>query len=337
MSTLITSDLPHSQVWWQRPAVLIPASLLALYFIWGSTYLAIRVAVASWPPFLLAGVRFIIAGSALFAFLRWRGMAVPTARQWRNCAITGLLLLGMGNGLVCLAEQSVASGLAAVALASMPLFAAFFAGFLGHWPHRAEWLGLIVGFAGVILLSLGGGMAGSPWGTLALITSAAAWAFGSVWSKRRDMPAPAMNTAAQMLTAGVALLAFSLLIGERLASVPPLQANLALLYLILAGSLVGFSAYLYLLGTVRPALATSYAYVNPPVAVLIGALFGGEIVHATDLVAMAVILAGVAIIALTRKRGIKAPAALTSPACAPPAAPETDRPESRSPVPSAGR
>lgn len=336
MSTPITSDLPQPQVWWQRPAVLIPASLLALYLVWGSTYLAIRVAVASWPPFLLAGVRFLIAGSVLYGFLRWRGVAAPTARQWRNCAITGLLLLGMGNGLVCLAEQSVASGLAAVAVASMPLFAAVFAGLYGLRPHRHEWLGLIVGFAGVILLGLGGGMAGSPLATLALVVAAAAWAFGSIWSKRRDMPAPAMNTAAQMLTAGVMLVAFALLIGERLHALPPLRANLALAYLVVAGSLVGFSAYLYLLGVVRPTIATSYAYVNPPIAVLFGALLGGEIVHGTDLVAMAVILAGVAIIALTRKRTITAPATPPSPACAPPAAPETARPETRSPMPSAG-
>ncbi|GAA0716835.1 drug/metabolite exporter YedA [Dokdonella soli] len=284
------------------PRVLVPLALVSLYFVWGSTYLAIRVGVASYPPFLMAAIRFLCAGGVLYAFLRWRGMAAPTRAQWINSALTGVMLLGFGNGLVCYAEQSVASGLAAVAVASMPLFAAVFGGLYGHWPRRMEWLGLGVGFAGVILLNLGGSMAGSPIGALALVVAAGSWAFGSVWSKRRNMPPAAMNTAAQMLTGGAVLLVFALLIGERWPVAPPLSASLAVVYLAIAGSLVGFSAYLYLLNTVRPALATSYAYVNPPVAVLVGALFGGEAVHPFDLIAMAVILGGVALIALGRER-----------------------------------
>jgi drug/metabolite transporter (DMT)-like permease len=282
--------------------VLVPVALVSLYFVWGSTYLAIRIGVASYPPFLMAAVRFLCAGGALYAFLRWRGMAAPTRTQWINSALAGAMLLGFGNGLVCYAEQSVASGLSAVAVASMPLFAAVFGGLYGQWPRRMEWLGLGVGFAGVILLNLGGGMAGSPLGALALVVAAGSWAFGSVWSKRRDMPPAAMNTAAQMLTGGALLLIFALTIGERWPAAPPLSASLAVVYLAIAGSLVGFSAYLYLLNTVRPALATSYAYVNPPVAVLVGALFGGEIVHPFDIVAMGVILAGVALIAVARER-----------------------------------
>jgi len=284
------------------PRVLVPLALVALYFVWGSTYLAIRVAVATWPPFLMAAVRFLCAGAALYAFLRWRGVPAPTRRQWANCTATGVMLLGFGNGLVCFAEQSVASGLAAVAVASMPLFAAVFGGLYGQWPRRMEWLGLGVGFAGVVLLNLGGSMAGSPIGAIALVVAAASWAFGSAWSKRRDMPPAAMNTAAQMLTAGVVLFAFAMLIGERFPVSPPLSATLAVAYLAVAGSLVGFSAYLYLLHTVRPALATSYAYVNPPVAVLFGALLAGEAVHALDVVAMVVILAGVGLIAMARER-----------------------------------
>ena len=282
--------------------LLVPLALIALYLIWGSTYLAIRVALGSYPPFLMAGTRFLIAGCALYAFLRWRGMASPTRAQWINAGITGCLLLGMGNGLVCFAEQSVASGLAAVAVAAMPLFAAGFGSLYGQRPRSMEWVGLGVGFAGVILLNLGGGMAGSPLGALALIVAAAAWAFGSVWSKKRDMPPAAMNTAAQMLTGGAVLFIGSLLAGERFPVAPTTSATLAVAYLVVMGSIVAFSAYLYLLNTVRPALATSYAYVNPPVAVLIGALLGGETVHRFDLVAMAVILAGVGLIALARER-----------------------------------
>lgn len=287
---------------WRNPRVLIPLALFALYFIWGSTYLAIRIGLHSYPPFLMAGLRFLGAGSVLYAVLRWRGMAAPTRTQWFNAAITGTLLLGMGNGLVCYAEQSVASGLAAVAVASMPLFAAVFGGLYGHWPRRMEWLGLGVGFAGVVLLNLGGGMAGATLGAIALIVAAAAWAFGSVWSRRREMPPAAMNTAAQMLTGGAILFVGALLGGERLPAAPAASATLAVVYLGVFGSIVAFSAYLYLLNTVRPALATSYAYVNPPVAVLLGALFAGETVHALDLAAMAVILAGVGLIALARER-----------------------------------
>jgi drug/metabolite transporter (DMT)-like permease len=283
---------------------LVPLALVSLYFIWGSTYLAIRVALESYPPFLMAAVRFIAAGGVLYAFLLWRGMAAPTRAQWRNAAATGAMLLGLGNGLVCYAEQSVASGLAAVAVASMPLFAAMFGGLYGAWPARMEWAGLAVGFAGVILLNLGGSMASAPLGAIALVVAAAAWAFGSVWSKRRDMPPAAMNTAAQMLTGGVLLLVFALAIGERWPAAPTPSASLALVYLAVAGSLIGFTAYLYLLNTVRPALATSYAYVNPPVAVMFGVMLGGEIVGSFDVVAMVVILAGVGLIALARERRV---------------------------------
>ena len=285
------------------PRVLIPAALIALYFVWGSTYLAIRVALASYPPFLMAGTRFICAGAAFYAFLRWRGMPAPTTRQWINSAITGTLLLGVGNGLVCYAEQTVASGLAAIAVAAMPLFAAVFGGLYGHWPRRMEWLGLAIGFAGVVLLNLSGSMTGAPLGAIALIVGAMSWAFGSVWSRRRDMPPASMNTAAQMLTGGTVLFVGALVFGERFPADPTASATLALVYLAAMGSLVGFTAYLYLLNTVRPALATSYAYVNPPVAVIVGALFAGEAVHAFDIVAMAVILAGVGLIAMAREKG----------------------------------
>jgi drug/metabolite transporter (DMT)-like permease len=284
------------------PRVLVPLALVSLYLVWGSTYLAIRVALESYPPFLMAGIRFLCAGSALYAFLRWRGMAAPTRQQWINSAITGTMLLGMGNGLVCYAEQSVASGLAAVAVAAMPLFAAVFGGLYGQWPRRMEWFGLAVGFAGVILLNLGGGLSGTPFGALALVIAAMSWAFGSVWSRRRDMPPAAMNTAAQMLTGGTVLFVGALAFGERFPADPGTSSTLALVYLAIMGSLVGFTAYLYLLNTVRPALATSYAYVNPPVAVIVGAMFGGEAVHAFDVVAMAVILGGVGLIAIAREK-----------------------------------
>jgi len=283
------------------PRVLVPLALLGVYLIWGSTYLAIRIALIDFPPFLMGAIRFFIAGVLMFAVLRWRGVALPTRRQWFNCAVTGTLLLGFGNGLVCYAEQTVASGLAAVAVASMPLFAALFAGFYRQWPSGIEWVGLIVGFIGVVVLNFGGDLGGSPLGALALLGAAATWAFGSVWSRRRDMPHPAMSTAAQMLCGSVALGVVALLTSEHVVAVHA-ETVAALVYLLAFGSIVGFSAYIYLLHHVRPALATSYAYVNPPVAVLIGVIFASESVHTLDLVGMAIILAGVATITLAKAR-----------------------------------
>lgn len=285
------------------PRLLVPLALFALYVVWGSTYLGIRVALESYPPFVLAAIRFLFAGSLLYGYLRLRGTPPPTRLQWRNAAVTGTLLLLGGNGLVCFAEQSVGSGIAAVAVASMPLFAAVFSGFYGEWPHRREVLGLAVGFAGVVVLNLGSNLSGSRAGAVALIAAAALWAFGSAWSRRQDMPAGAMNTAAQMLSAGVALTITAGLTGERLPAHPTLHATLAIGYLAIFGSIVAFSAYLYLLRTVRPALATSYAYVNPPVAVMFGVLLGGERVGPLDLAGMAVILAGVAIVIVSRQKG----------------------------------
>src|SRR5687767_12260800 len=143
-----------------RARSLVVLALLTVYLVWGSTYLAIKVALESYPPFGMAAVRFAIAGALLFGWLRLRGTPAPTLRQWRNCAVTGTLLLAGGNGLVCYAELTVSSSLAAVAVASMPLFAAIFAGAYGKWPHGRDWIGLVIGFAGVILLNFGGDMRG---------------------------------------------------------------------------------------------------------------------------------------------------------------------------------
>jgi len=237
----------------------------------------------------------------MFGAAAWRGISLPTGKQWFNCAVTGTLLLGFGNGLVCFAEQTVASGIAAVAIASMPLFAAIAAGFYRQWPSRLESLGLLVGFAGVVVLNFGGNLRGSPLGALALVVAAATWAFGSVWSRRRDMPHPAMSTAAQMLCGSAALGIVALVRHESVVAMHA-DATIALAYLTVAGSILGFSAYIYLLHHVRPALATSYAYVNPPVAVLVGVALGGESVRALDILGMVIIITGVAAITLAKAK-----------------------------------
>ncbi|MEO7148759.1 MAG: drug/metabolite exporter YedA, partial [Rhodanobacteraceae bacterium] len=255
---------------------LVPLALLTVYVIWGSTYLGIRYALLGFSPFALAALRFFCAGVVMYTWLRLRGAAAPTPRQWRNAAITGVLLLMFGNGMVCFAEQSVPSGLAAVAIASEPLFVAVFLMAYREWPSRIEVMGLVVGFIGVVLLNSGGALHASPWAAAALLLATAAWAFGSIWSRRQDMPDGPMNVAAQMLCASVALAITAWLTGERLPAHPQVSSVIALVYLAVFGSIIAFTAYLFLLRAVRPALSASYAYVNPPVAVLIGALFAGE-------------------------------------------------------------
>ncbi len=281
------------------PAVAVALGLV--YVVWGSTYLGIHFALESFSPFALGAVRFLIAGVIFYAWLRLRGHAAPTRLQWRNAGITGLLLLGTANTLVAIAQQTVASGLAAVAVASLPLWAVLIAGLYGQWPHRRDALGLVIGFGGVVLLNLGGEMRASPAGALALLAAPLAWAFGSVWSRRQDMPAPLMNTAAQMMVAGFVLTVVTAATGGWPTAMPTRNAWLALGYLIVFGSIVAFSAYVWLLLHVRPALATSYAYVNPPIALLLGALLASERISSLDYLASAVILAGVALLLLRRE------------------------------------
>ena len=280
----------------------IGLALTSVYLVWGSTYLAIRVGLEGYPPFLMGSLRFIAASLVFYAFLRWRGHAPPTRAQWKNAAVMGLFMMLLGNGLVNVAEQTVSSGLAAVAVASMPLWAGLFGVMRGQNPSRGEWLGLVIGFLGVVWLNFDGEMQASLVGMVALLLAPIAWAWGSVWSRGRDLPAPFMSTAAQMLCGGLAMGALGLLIGERITDVPPLKATLAVGYLAAFGSIVGFSAYVWLLHHVRPALATSYAYVNPPIAVMLGALLLHERVGLDAIGAMAVILAGVVIITRAKAR-----------------------------------
>jgi drug/metabolite transporter (DMT)-like permease len=279
----------------------VPLALAAVYLIWGSTYLAIRFALeGGFPPFLLGGIRFAIAGAVLYGVLRLRGMAAPTRAQWGNAAVMGVLLLLLGNGMVNLAEQTVSSGMAAVAVASAPLWMGIFAAMRGDRPTRLEWVGLAIGFVGVLWLNADSSLTASPKGLVALLVASVAWSYGSIWSRGRDLAPPFMNAAAQMLCGGVAMLVVGLVLGERMHALPTPTALGAFAYLVVAGSWIGFSAYVWLLGNVRPALAGSYAYVNPAIAVMLGAALAGERFAAAELVAMGVILLGVVAISLAK-------------------------------------
>jgi drug/metabolite transporter (DMT)-like permease len=284
-------------------AFAVAAALAVLYVVWGSTYLGIRFALeGGWPPLLMAGLRFLAAGAVLLVILRMRGVALPTRAQWRNSAFMGLLLLGLGNGMVCIAEQSVSSGLAAVAVASAPLWIGLFSAMRGQHPRRIEWVGLGIGFLGVLWLNAGSSLTATPKGLVALLVAPLAWAFGSVWSKGRDLPPPFMAAAAQMLCGGALMLVAGLVLGERFDGMPSAKGTFAVAYLAGFGSIVAFSAYIWLLHHVRATLAGSYAYVNPVIAVLLGAWLAAERFSAQDFGAMGVILLGVVAITLAKAR-----------------------------------
>lgn len=282
-----------------RPLLPLVFSLFILYIVWGSTYYVIRVGVESWPPLLMAGLRFFCAGMLLLLFLRLRGQPLPGWKETRNAVIVGILLLSVGNGLVTLAEhQQVPSGLAAVMVATVPLFALIFGRLFGIPSRPIEWLGIIIGMAGILLLNSGGHLAGNPWGAVMILLAAVSWAFGSVWGSRVALPQGAMAGAIETIAAGVVLLVASLLSGERLHALPSLHGFFALAYLIVFGSIIAINAYMYLIRHTSPAVATSYAYVNPVVAVLLGTAFAGETLSQREWLALAIIIAAVVLVTL---------------------------------------
>ena len=284
----------------------VALALAAVYLIWGSTYLGIRFALeGGFPPFLLGGIRFIIAGGLMYTVLRWRGVPAPTRPQWRNTVIMGVLLMLLGNGMVNVAEQTVSSGMAAVAVASAPLWMGVFAAMRGDKPTGNEWVGLGIGFIGVLWLNADSSLSASKVGMVALIVATLAWSYGSIWSRGKDLPSPFMSSAAQMLCGGVAMCIAGALTGERFDGMPSAHGLAAFAYLIVFGSIIGFSAYIWLLHHVRPALAGSYAYVNPAIAVGLGAWLAGERFGAHELMAMGVILLGVVAITLAKARKAK--------------------------------
>ena len=277
-------------------------ALLSVFVLWGSTYLAIRVGLRGFPPFLMGSVRMFCAGLLMFVVLRWRGEPAPTRAQWKTLSVLSIWMVLLSNGLVNYSETQVSSGLAAIAVASMPLWAGLFGALRGRHPSRGEWAGLAIGFVGVLWLNAESTLVGTPRGMIALLVAPIAWAWGSVWSRDKDLPMPFMSASAQMLCGSLWMLATGLVFGERMHALPSREAVLAVAYLVVFGSIIGFTAYIWLLHHVRPALATSYAYINPPIAVLLGSLLLHERFSTHDLAAMAVILAGVVIITLAKAR-----------------------------------
>lgn len=273
-----------------------------VYVVWGSTYLAIRIMVSGLPPFLSGGLRFLIAAAVMFAIAWWRGDTAPRHwAEWRNLLITGLFMLGVGNGVVTWAERWVPSNQAALVVASAALWIAWF----GTWGSKGDRLdavtivGLLLGFGGVVVL-VGGASSDNPVPLpvyAILLIAPLAWAAGSIYSKRFPVETGAMMAAAiQTLGAGVVLTLIGLLngdVGQWQWAARPLWA---LAYLAIFGSCLGYGAYFWLVRQVSPALLSTYAYVNPAIAILLGWLVLGETLSGAQLAGSAVILLAVLVV-----------------------------------------
>jgi drug/metabolite transporter (DMT)-like permease len=285
---------------------MVLVAFAAVYLIWGSTYLAIRVGIESFPPLLLAGMRHLIFGLAFYPLLRWRTGIRPTSAHWRTAWITGTLLLFVGNGGVCVAEQSVPSGVAALLVATVSLWLVIIDWLRpgGVRPVARVLIGLLLGFAGLALLvgpkDLGGSARINPVGVAILLVASFAWSCGSLYSKHGPMPgSPLLAVAMQSLVGGVVLWVAGLFSGEVKAlhfAAISTRSWMALAYLIFFGSMMGFTAYIYILQHSTATRVATYAFVNPVVALFLGWLLLGEAITLRTTLAAAVILAAVVLV-----------------------------------------
>jgi drug/metabolite transporter (DMT)-like permease len=301
MNTLASSARRPSALLGLPPLVLL--CLAATWLVWGSTYLAIKFALLSFPPFFQMGTRFLAAGLLLMAWMRWRGAAWPGRTQWRNALVVGTLMLGFGMGGTAYAEVSVGSGLVVAFIAVVPLMIAALNLFWGVRPRPLEAAGIVVGLAGVLLLTQGAGFQASPAGLIAIALACSGWSLGSVLSQRTLPLAPgAMGFASEMLCGGAVLMVLSALHGEAPVWPPQPVALAAWLYLVTFGSLIAFNAYMLLLARASAGLASSYTFVNPVIAMLLGVVIAGETVTRFEWAAVSVVLAGVLLLLWRRTR-----------------------------------
>ncbi|GAB4499871.1 MAG: drug/metabolite exporter YedA [Anaerolineales bacterium] len=279
-------------------------ALITLYIVWGSTYFGIKVAIETIPPFFHAGIRFLVSGLIILAWQKAAKQEMPTRKQWVSTAIIGTLLLLGGNGLVSWAEQFIPSGIAALIIATVPLWLVIMEALRpeGIKPTWQAIVGLLVGFVGIFILAGPAEISGSQsnlnsFGVAALLAATVLWAFGSIYSKTADLPKASMvTTGAEMLMGSIGLFAVSLLTGELNGWDPAGISNrsiLGVLYLIFIGSIVGFGSYIWLLQNAPISLVATYAYVNPIVAVILGYLLGNEALEPRTWIAAAIIIGAV--------------------------------------------
>jgi len=291
----------------------IPIALLMVYIFWGGTYLGMRVAIETMPPFIMAGFRFVTAGLILYIWARLSGVERPKKEHWREMGIVGALLLLGGNGVVAWAEQLVPTGIASLIIATVPLWMILlnWAGKDGKIPNFGEIVGILLGLSGIGLLVMQStgttdDKSISPLGITALIFAAISWSIGSLYSRKAKQPnSPIMATALQMIVGGLLLLGASIFLGEWTKldlSQISLRSSIALGYLIIFGSIIGYNAYIWLLKNAEPSLASTYAYVNPVVALFLGWLLAGEQITIYSLFAAIIIITSVIIITVYRDR-----------------------------------
>ena len=290
-----------------RLSPLVIACLAATWLVWGSTYLAIKFALVSFPPFFQMGTRFLVAGVLLAAWMRWARRAPwPDARQWRHALLIGTLMLGGGMGGTAYAEQTVGSGLVVAFIAVVPVMMAAGLMLWRVFPSRLEAAGIAVGLAGVLMLTQGAGFQASTAGLVAIATACITWTIGSLLSQRRTPLAPgAMGFASEMICGGLVLMALAAFDGEYAvvaAQWPPEPSAVwAWVYLVVFGSLIAFNAYMVLLAQASPGLASSYCFVNPVIALLLGVTLGAEVVSAFEWAAAGVVLSGVVLLLAGRR------------------------------------
>ena len=307
-STATSTATPNRR---QTITLGIAIALGLVYVIWGSTYLGISFADETLPPLLMGGVRFLVAGTLVYAWCRATGIPNPTWRQWKSTGFVGLCLLAGGNGTVIVVEKQVPSGVAALLVALVPLWTVVLIWLRrsGPRPTLRTLSGVALGLVGVGLLALhGGGTGGQSVNPVAffLVLSSGVWAYGSLFAQRAELPAsPLMATAVEMLVGGTALFVMSVVTGESgqvIGHAVSLKSLLALGYLIIFGSIVAYTAYTWLLRRAAPSLVSTYAYVNPLVAVLLGWAFNHENVTIWTLISSAIIVASVVLITLPKRR-----------------------------------
>jgi drug/metabolite transporter (DMT)-like permease len=282
-------------------------SLALVYSIWSSTFLALRYMVADLPPLASSGARFLVAGVIMFAWLRMRGAAAPTLRQWGLCAATGSAMFFMGNGFVAIAAREVPSGVTAMAIGSVPLFLAALEALLGQRPSLRQCAGLALGFGGVACMCAAS-VTGSGSALWLLVLAPIGWAVASLLTRSCSLPTGAMAGAAQLICGGASLLLGGFAMGERVTTLPESSSLYAFAYLVVFGSIIGYSAALYLLRNASAAVATSYAYVNPVLALALGATLGGEKLGASAVLSGLLVVSGVVLL-LTEPRPRAADAA----------------------------
>lgn len=285
----------------KNPLILV-VSIVLLYTTWSSTYLAIRVAVRTIPPLLMTASRFMTAGLLMYVPALIKREKMPSVKQLLGGSAVGILLFLVSNGMLCYAEQTVNSGLSAVVVSSGAFSICLFSGFFGKWPAKIEWLGIAIGFAGIIVLNLGSEMKGNLAGGLLLLFSSMIWALGSVLTKKLPVPQGFTGTGVEMFAGGLASLLAALAIRQDFNIRPSAESVAALIYLITVGAMVGFSAFMYVFHNARPALASSYSYVNTIGAVFLGVLLLGEKINAQEVFALFIVVTGVVIVATSQAR-----------------------------------